>query len=874
MSGDMPAERRAPPPETPDAWDRAAMWLAKHGALPAVGILVLALCGIYGRVFTGELAGDDLSFHFAESARLADCIRHGDWDFWNPSANGGFASAYYYQVIPQLASAIPTAVFGHHLFWFQLSVFLPLVLAPLAAYRGMRLMGAVPWQAAIAAFVLSFTVGTSRWGYGADGTFSVGLYTQTWALAAFPLALGHIVRWARERKGLAPAIAWGAFVGLCHPFGGVSLAASVGIGAIVGALVDRATWRSPLTAAVVLSVLGFLALAVWAKLAKHRPLYAAFPALLIMTGLGFAAWGVRVRDAEWRHSLRTVLAEPARLLVVGAGLAIATMPGWLTMFVVDTEGFGGFPHRVADEVGPGFTLLSKWFYKGMILDHGRDVRILTILIPIALLIGLPLAIWGKRGSWQRWLWAPALLFAFLLGVGPHLPKTSDDLIAPVRFLGAMQISLALGIGAGAYAIGEWVWSSRQGSLRGEVVRYTLFVLLCSAILFFVTQLARGRMDNLVLGIFYRATFGAIDNMLVLRILAIVPFVVLACFLPRIATLLEEQYAQRTGLAAIAAVCAVFTIVGWETQTNRVRTLDEMAGPEHPTITQPTKTPPYRDEMMQIIDALRTAEPRGRKQVGPGCENHWWNLLSYVYARVPSMLQMGGGGLQASPNYDFLWTVRDFAKNAWVFDAPYLVFEKSKMQNLPVGEVVIETPRYLVRRLPTPGLVTPIEITGVMPGGPVKKDTEPRKAALQWMKTEMPLENRHLAYEGSGPKTAPPQGKTLRAWRQDSPGEQADIVAEIEVTGPTTFVIRESWHPRWRAYVDGVAVPIRRVTPDFPAVDVTTPGKHVIQLRFERPWFVHAAWLAWPGTALLAWLLTVWLPRRRERARLPAARATS
>jgi hypothetical protein len=302
----------------------------------------------------------------------------------------------------------------------------------------------------------------------------------------------------------------------------------------------------------------------------------------------------------------------------------------------------------------------------------------------------------------------------------------------------------------------------------------------------------------------------------------------------------------------------------------VRVLAEQPGPAHPTIKQP-KNPPYRDEMMQIIDALRTAEPKGRKQVGPGCTNHWWNLLSYVYARVPAALQMGGGGLQASPNYDFLWSVRDVAKDAWVFDAPYLVYEKAQSATMPVGETVIETPRYIMVRLPAPGLVSPVQITGVLPAGPINKDSAPRKAAIAWMNTSAPLDNKHLAYAGSGPAGPPPHGTTLRAWRQDSPGDAADIVAEVEVTAPTTFVIRESWHPRWRAYVDGKPAAIRRVTPDFPAVDVTTPGKHVIQLRFERPWFVDAAWLAWPGTALLAWLLTVWLPRRRERVRLPRAR---
>src|SRR3984885_4367534 len=159
----------------PDAWDLIGAWIAKHGALPGLLAITIAVFCFHFHVFTGESAGDDLSFHFAESARIADCIRNLDFDWWNPSANGGFASAYYYQVIPQLASALPAAIFGHHLFFFQLSIVLPLVLAPAAAYRGMRLMGASPWQATAAAFCVGFMNGESRGGSGHAGTFHGGL---------------------------------------------------------------------------------------------------------------------------------------------------------------------------------------------------------------------------------------------------------------------------------------------------------------------------------------------------------------------------------------------------------------------------------------------------------------------------------------------------------------------------------------------------------------------------------------------------------------------------------------------------------------------------------------------------------------------------
>jgi hypothetical protein len=721
-------------PKPPDIWDRYGELLIKHGALPVLGVITLAVLFIHMGVFRGESAGDDLTFHFAESARIADSLRIGDFDLWNPSANGGYASAYYYQVIPQLASALPAAIFGHHLFWFQVSIVLPLVLAPAAAYRGMRLVGATSWQAAAAAFCVAFTNGESRWGGGNAGTFQVGLYTQTWALAAFPLALGHAARWMKDGKGLAPAIAWGAFVFLCHPFAGATLGLAIFIAWV---------WQC--------AMLGI----------DHA--LAALSPVLIEAG-GWLAWlGRRWAKPEPRPLLRP--------LVRGALLAglygLTWMPVWLPL-LVDRSGFGGFPHRVSDEVGPGFLGLWKWYYTGRILDWlptnvgSWRFPILTFAFPFALVLA--------RGPMFRWLWPPAILFALLLGLGPHVGKIGDDLFPPVRALGAMQIVIAMGVGAAAVSIGQWLWKLADRWPGGA---YTL----------------------------------------------------------------------RTGIAAVAAALVVLVALpGTRALALRVNTLGGYKNSR-------------RDQLIEIGRQLGKL-PEGRKQSGPGAENHWWNLLPYAYDRVPALLQMGGGGLQASPNYDFLWTYRDFVKNAWIYDAPYVVFDKARGAKMPVGETVGGTDNYTILRLPSDGLVSPVHITGTLPPG--YHNGEPgHKAALDWTRTDAPLKDEVLGYAGTDPGPEP-HGKTIRSWRQPSPGNEADIVAEVDDEAPTTFVVRESWHPRWHAYVDGNEVPVHRVTPDFPAVDAPA-GKHTIEMRFERPWWLLACWLLWPGAALGAWYVL----RRRE-----------
>jgi hypothetical protein len=799
--------------EAPDAWDRAAAWIMHRGALPGLALLTFGMILIYAGVFRGEVAGDDLTFHMAESARIADCLRVGDFDFWNPNANAGFASAYYYQVVPQLASAIPAAVFGHHLFFFQLSVFLPLVLAPAAAYRGVRLMGATPWQAVIAALVIGFINGESRWGTGNAGTFHVGLYTQTWALAAFPMALGHAVRWATEARGLAAAIVWGAFVTLCHPFAGVSLAVAL----VAGMLAQ-------------LAMRGVDAVLRWiGPTLIGDPARGTFHALC-------AAIGERWRDLP----PRPWLFELGRLAILGVCLAITWMPIWLPL-ICDYEGFGGFPHRVPDEVGPGFGPLLRWFTRGSIFDHGRAI-VLTGALPIVLLLA--------RSRFLRWLWAPAVVYAFWLGIGPHLGKTDDDLIPPVRFLGAMQVVLGLGIGVGFLWICKQIWEAVEGSLTARAGQVLLMIVAAGAVLLLEYTIMTAPPQAGWLVILQRASGGwlSISDAILVAVVAVAVGGVAAEW--GLWNVLRSQYAMRTAIAAIAAALTVLLVLpGGRALASRVHVLSDFEGS-------------HGDELHTITWLLRS-QPPGRKQVGAGAENHWWNLLSYEYGRRPSLLMMGGGGLQASPNYDFLWTVKDFTKNAWVYDAPILVFEKSNVAKMPKGPTLFETLHYRAIRLPSPGVVSPVQVTGTLPAG--RKPAH--AAAITWFKTDEPRKDRVLAYPGSGAPGPAPQGTVRRSFRQDSPGGAPDIYAEVDATAPTTFVARESWHPRWHAYLDGHEVPIRRVTPNFPAVDVPS-GRHILTFRFERPWWMHASWLPLPLISLLAWQLT---RRRRSRSASDPAR---
>jgi hypothetical protein len=145
----------------------------------------------------------------------------------------------------------------------------------------------------------------------------------------------------------------------------------------------------------------------------------------------------------------------------------------------------------------------------------------------------------------------------------------------------------------------------------------------------------------------------------------------------------------------------------------------------------------------------------------------------------------------------------------------------------------------------------------------------RKEALAWLKGADPLADRLRPYAATPALSAAPpaDARVLEVRRQDSPGDAPDIVASVHASAPTTFVVRESWHPRWRAFVDGKEARVQRVTPDFFAVAVPA-GDHALAFRFDRPGWV---WLTWLLAVLVP--LGVTAPRlaSRVRARVRARR---
>ncbi len=210
-------------------WKSAlSSWLREDriALLIIVFAAMIQLLIVFRLLAPGEVSGNDMSIHLAEVKALADSLAEGDLHLWNPSANGGFASGYYYQFIPQLGCALLYLVSG----WlvaistvFKLTIAAALVALPLTIYRGLRIIGLGELAAAAGALGASTLYATSGWGAGIDSLFSNGLYTQAFALVFYPLALAYAARFMLEGECFGRAVIYTLLTGFCHPFIAVAI---------------------------------------------------------------------------------------------------------------------------------------------------------------------------------------------------------------------------------------------------------------------------------------------------------------------------------------------------------------------------------------------------------------------------------------------------------------------------------------------------------------------------------------------------------------------------------------------------------------------------------------------------------------------------
>jgi hypothetical protein len=118
----------------------------------------------------------------------------------------------------------------------------------------------------------------------------------------------------------------------------------------------------------------------------------------------------------------------------------------------------------------------------------------------------------------------------------------------------------------------------------------------------------------------------------------------------------------------------------------------------------------------------------------------------------------------------------------------------------------------------------------------------------------------------------PTARPLAPTPPDAPGvawnlnEPERIVLGLTTNREQYLVVSDSWYPGWRAFVDGVEVPVERANLLFRAIRVES-GEHSVELRYESGWFRAGVVISLVSLAIAGFLWgglsLVWQPGSRR-----------
>jgi len=256
------------------------------------------------------------------------------------------------------------------------------------------------------------------------------------------------------------------------------------------------------------------------------------------------------------------------------------------------------------------------------------------------------------------------------------------------------------------------------------------------------------------------------------------------------------------------------------------------------------------DLAAIVDRLQTLPP-GR--IFAGLRDGFGDQMKNGSVRVPDVLTFHQIETAAAPyqsltlNSDLIWHF-DYTKLAHydALNARYLIAPVDL--SVPSGlRPLMHTERYTLYEAPTSGYfglgMTPVAFAGAQEDFFV--------AARTWFLGRPPAAGIVPAFaldgtpRADGVEYAPMEGAASAIRRLTASGALESFGSiDAEVTGPydyeatvritepaTTMFLKASYHPDWRAYVDGREVTPFMVAPSYPAITLE-PGEHSVRFEYR------------------------------------------
>src|SRR4051794_8197778 len=251
---------------------------------------------------------------------------------------------------------------------------------------------------------------------------------------------------------------------------------------------------------------------------------------------------------------------------------------------------------------------------------------------------------------------------------------------------------------------------------------------------------------------------------------------------------------------------------------------------------------YRDALQRTVDAARSLGGRAY----PGLAASWGAQLRIGYVPLYAFLSEAH-----VPAVAFLY-------HAMALPADVMVrFDENRPEHyrlFDVRSVIAETGRPLPAFLRETASHGPFRVLQAPPSGTFALVQVPRSIYVDrrtfydvndaWLQSGWPAVDAHLAldYESAAPQLARPRLGELATLAQVPPAVACGTVigqsgsgdsyrADVDVSGPCVALFKMTYHPNWRATVDGTAHPTVMVSPGFIGVPLPR-GRHVIAMQYE------------------------------------------
>jgi hypothetical protein len=170
---------------------------------------------------------------------------------------------------------------------------------------------------------------------------------------------------------------------------------------------------------------------------------------------------------------------------------------------------------------------------------------------------------------------------------------------------------------------------------------------------------------------------------------------------------------------------------------------------------------------------------------------------------------------------------------------------------PGGVLTDRAGRHRLYQMPGTGLLQVVDTTA-----PIATDRQGIDAAIgAFLRSSMAAEAAYPVLDLAGASPAHPTAGPGTEFGT-TPGHvdvtydiggDGVVGGEVTTTRPAAVVLKMSYHPRWRATVDGAPAPLVPVAPGYLAVDVPA-GRHVVEFRYHA--VSGRETLAWFGLAVV------------------------